>query len=53
MIGILAIWGMKQIRKVMKDAPEELIVEYMEHIEKQEYDAMYSHDRYRRKFLPQ
>ena len=41
-IGILAIWGMKQIRKVMKDAPEELIVEYMEHIEKQEYDEMYS-----------
>lgn len=42
MIGILAIWGMKQIRKVMRDTPEELIVEYMEHIEKQEYDEMYS-----------
>lgn len=42
MIGILAIWGMKQVKKVMRDAPEEMIVEYMEHIEKQEYDAMYS-----------
>jgi len=41
-IGILAMWGMKQIRKVMRDTPEELIVEYMEHIEKQEYDEMYS-----------
>lgn len=29
-------------KKVMREAPEELIVEYMEHIEKQEYDAMYS-----------
>ena len=36
MIGILAIWGMKQIRKVIRDTPEELIAEYMEHIEKQE-----------------
>lgn len=42
MIGILAIWGMKQIRKVIRDTPEELIAEYMEHIEKQEYDEMYS-----------
>ncbi len=41
-IGILAIWGMKQVRNVMRNTPEELIVEYMEHIEKQEYDEMYS-----------
>lgn len=41
-LGISVMLGIKLIKKAVRETPEELIVKYMEHIEKQEYDEMYS-----------
>lgn len=41
-IAGLGMYGIKNRKKVEKEKPEDLIVKYMNHIEKQEYEAMYS-----------
>ena len=41
-IGVIGLWGIRTINRLMGEKPEDLIVKYMDHIEKQEYDAMYS-----------
>ena len=41
-IGVICILGARAIIKITREKPEDLIVKYMTHIEKQEYDAMYS-----------
>lgn len=38
----VAACSLKVIKEIKKEKPEDLIVEYMNHIEKQEYAAMYS-----------
>lgn len=41
-LGSLAIFYITAKKKDTSKSPEELIVEYMDHIERQEYEAMYS-----------
>lgn len=41
-IGVICFLGARAIIRITREKPEDLIVKYMAHIEKQEYDAMYS-----------
>ena len=41
-IGVICFLGVGAIIRITREKPEDLIVKYMAHIEKQEYDAMYS-----------
>ena len=41
-IGVILFLGIRAVKIIMGEKPEDLIVKYMAHIETQEYDAMYS-----------
>lgn len=41
-VGIAGLCGAKLKKKMMKEKPNDLIAEYMNHVEKREYDEMFS-----------
>lgn len=41
-VGIVGLFGAKLKKKMMKEKPNDLIAEYMNHVEKREYDEMFS-----------
>ena len=41
-ITVIAIWGGVLLKRSITESPEDTLVEYMNHIEKKEYEAMYA-----------
>ena len=41
-ITVTAIWGGVLLKRSIMESPEDTLVEYMNHIEKKEYEAMYA-----------
>ena len=42
LVGVICIGGVFAVREIYVDDPGKLLVEYMDHIEKQEYSQMYA-----------
>ena len=41
-ITVIAIWGGVLLKRSITESPEDTLVEYMNHIEKKEYEVMYT-----------
>ncbi|MGN8786009.1 NTF2-like N-terminal transpeptidase domain-containing protein [Blautia sp. HCP3S3_D9] len=42
LVGVICIGGLFAVREIYVDDPGKLLVEYMDHVEKQEYSQMYA-----------